>query len=55
MKSHLKTFPHMRLNPQWVFCLTQDLQKFIVGEEKETRKEQSLLLQIVIKPLHYFI
>ena len=38
------------LNSERVLGLGQNLQKFVVGEEKEPWEEQPLFLQIVVQP-----
>ena len=46
-----KALLEVRLNTSGVLRLGEDLQHLIVGQEKEAREEQSLLLQVGIEPL----
>ena len=42
----------MRLNSGRIFCLRQNLEHFVVGQEEESSEVETLLFQVVVEPLH---
>ena len=45
----LETLLNVRLDPQWIFRLGQNLQQFVVGKEEEAGEEQPFLFQVIIQ------
>ncbi len=49
--SHLKALAQVWLHSQWVLCLRQNLEQFIIGQKEEAGKGQPLGLQVVRQTL----